>query len=62
MNTAASPLSMKAVERESPPPKRMRIPHGILEAHSQFMVKTPSLAFTGSRKRRMAPAIAMVAS
>ncbi len=38
---SASPLMMKASERQIPPPKRIRIPQGMVFAVSQSSVYTP---------------------
>ncbi|OQA59730.1 MAG: hypothetical protein BWY45_00587 [Euryarchaeota archaeon ADurb.Bin294] len=61
-SSSARPDLIKPFERQMPPPKRRRMPQGILAADSQSMVYCRSLMLTGRMKRRIAPNIAMVES
>ena len=57
-----SPLALNALDNAIPPPKRSRIPHGILTAHCQFKVNSCLFQETGSMNRSTAPRIAIVQS
>src|SRR5699024_6337554 len=57
-----SPDDMTCAERESAPPTRSRVPHGVLFPVSQFMSITPSFGRAGSKNTEMPEIIAMTES
>ena len=59
---SAKPLDLNPIAKAIPPPNKIKIPHGIRIAHSQFNRNSFFLKFTGIKKSKMDAKIATVAS